>query len=199
MSGHVVFQTTKVDSRTGSWGYPFDRSEGSIVLALSWNDTGAALKHQGIDLIPMAGIQLTEKILGFRVTAQSKPNCNTNGACEMSIDFVVKRPGEVRFIVILVVIINCAYPFICRRDEWYSLSQNRDDHNFDILPRVRVCRFVRFLCSISYHPNQSIPFRCPKTAHSQGRRYHWNLPRCFVCVTLSQGDLTCSPWFWMSR
>jgi hypothetical protein len=78
---------------------------------MSFNDTGAALGHQGIDLVPLAGIQLTESILGFRIKAQSKPKCSNDEGCEMSIDFVLDRPPLVRFVVIIVVIVNCEHPF----------------------------------------------------------------------------------------
>jgi len=88
------------------WGYPFDRAEGSLILVMCFNDTGAALGHQGIDLVPLTGIEITESILGFNIKANSTSTCSTDEGCELAIDFVVARPSVVQFVVIVVVIVN---------------------------------------------------------------------------------------------
>jgi hypothetical protein len=79
---------------------------------MSANDTGAALGHQGLDLLPLSGIQLTESILGYSVTAQSNQKCSNTDGCDMTVTIVLDRPGLVRFVVIVVVVVNCKAPFL---------------------------------------------------------------------------------------
>jgi hypothetical protein len=77
---------------------------------MSDNDTGAALGHQGIDLIPLSGVQLTGHILGYNVTVQPTSKCSNTDGCDMKVTIVLTREPSVCVVAITILFVNCEHP-----------------------------------------------------------------------------------------
>jgi hypothetical protein len=134
-------------------------------------------------LFPWQASSLTESIFGYRVTAQSNPTCYTTDGCEMPINFLLERPGVVKFVVIVVVTVNCAYPFRLGIAGEITGTHSLNTGLIAISIFLFMCESVGSFASSLFHvisSNQCIRFRCPRSAHSQGRRYHFNLHHCLV-------------------
>jgi len=62
---------------------------------------------QGMFLVPITGAVITDSILNFQTDISNTAVCEEAVGCQLDITLELQRPGLVKAIVILTVLINC--------------------------------------------------------------------------------------------
>jgi hypothetical protein len=90
--------------------YPYDRSSGKINFAMSNNRSVRALNTApGTFLEPIMGAVITDSILNYQTDISNTAVCEDAFGCQVDITLELQRPGLVKAVVILTVLINCEY------------------------------------------------------------------------------------------
>ena len=96
-----------------SFLYPYDRSQGTINFAMSRNDTVRSFNtSQGTFLVGIMGAVITDSILNYQTDISNIAVCSESAesaGCQLDITLELQRPGLVKAVVLLTVLINCEY------------------------------------------------------------------------------------------
>jgi len=93
-----------------NFAYPYDIGQGQLNLAMSNNDTVKRFNTtQGTFVVPITGAVLAGSILNYQISISTDATCyvgSDDAGCQLNIILKLARPGLVKAVVILTVVIN---------------------------------------------------------------------------------------------